>query len=523
MCLQNYGIMAKRFPIGIQDFEGLRRDGYYYVDKTALVYDLANTNKYYFLSRPRRFGKSLLVSTLKTYFLGKKELFEGLAMADLEKAWTTYPVFHIDFVGGVYKDEEGLKANLNFKLDLIERTYNLEKQSDDIATRFGADIIQAYQNYGKQVVILIDEYDKPLIDNIDHPEMQARMRDFLSGLYGNLKSMDSYIRFGFLTGVSRFSHLNIFSAVNNLQDISFDEDYVNICGITRSEMLSNFDEDIEAMAVKNNLTKEATIARLEEMYDGYHFAPDTEGIFNPFTLITALNKRKFLQCWSDSGTPSFLIKMVESGELDLRQIADNLTTKEQIAEKDPTLQSPEALLFQTGYLTIKEWIGGDMNFVRLGFPNKEIKNSFFQFLLPLYNPTAVTELYYIKQGFDNGNIEAIMQRLTAFFKGVNYETMKLDYERQFQNILYTIFYFAGCDVENEFHTSDGRIDCIVRAKTAIYIFEYKLDGNGTADDALRQIDDKGYALPFVGDERKVVKVGVVFSRDTHTLQEWKMK
>ena len=513
--------MAKRFPIGIQDFEGLRRDGYYYVDKTALVYDLANTNKYYFLSRPRRFGKSLLVSTLKAYFLGKKELFEGLAMADLEKDWTSYPVFHIDFVGGVYKDEEGLKANLNFKLDLIERTYNLEKQSDDIATRFGADIIQAYQNYGKQVVILIDEYDKPLIDNIDHPEMQARMRDFLSGLYGNLKSMDSYIRFGFLTGVSRFSHLNIFSAVNNLKDISFSEKYVSICGITRSEMLSNFDEDIEAMAVKNNLTKEATIARLEEMYDGYHFAPDTEGIFNPFTLITALNKRKFLQCWSDSGTPSFLIKMVESGKLDLRLIADNLTTKEQIAEKDPTLQSPEALLFQTGYLTIKEWIGGDMNFVRLGFPNKEIKNSFFQFLLPLYNPTAVTELYYIKQGFDNGNIEAIMQRLTAFFKGVNYETMKLDYERQFQNILYTIFYFAGCDVENEFHTSDGRIDCIVRAKTAIYIFKYKLDGNGTADDALRQIDEKGYALPFAGDERKVVKVGVVFSRDTHTLQEWK--
>ena len=513
--------MTKRFPIGIQDFEGLRRDGYYYVDKTALVYDLANTNKYYFLSRPRRFGKSLLVSTLKAYFLGKKELFEGLAMADLEKDWTTYPVFHIDFVGGVYNNEENLNARLEMLLTWIEEEYGLEKQSDEIASRFGADVKQAFKKTGKQVVILIDEYDKPLIDNIDHPEMQARMRDFLSGLYGNLKSMDSYIRFGFLTGVSRFSHLNIFSAVNNLQDISFDEDYVNICGITRSEMLSNFDEDIEAMAVKNNLTKEATIARLEEMYDGYHFAPDTEGIFNPFTLITALNKRKFLQCWSDSGTPSFLIKMVESGKLDLRLIADNLTTKEQIAEKDPTLQSPEALLFQTGYLTIKEWIGGDMNFVRLGFPNKEIKNSFFQFLLPLYNPTAVTELYYIKQGFDNSNIEAIMQRLTAFFKGVNYETMKLDYERQFQNILYTIFYFAGCDVENEFHTSDGRIDCIVRAKTAIYIFEYKLDGNGTADDALRQIDDKGYALPFAGDERKVVKVGVVFSRDTHTLQEWK--
>ena len=513
--------MAKRFPIGIQDFEGLRRDGYYYVDKTALVYDLANTNKYYFLSRPRRFGKSLLVSTLKAYFLGKKELFEGLAMADLEKDWTSYPVFHIDFVGGVYNNIDDLNERMDIILRRIEEEYNLTPIAKSSAGRFNEDIKQVYDKTKKQVVILIDEYDKPLIDNIDHPEMQARMRDFLCGLYGNLKSMDSYIRFGFLTGVSRFSHLNIFSAVNNLQDISFDEDYVNICGITRSEMLSNFDEDIEAMAVKNNLTKEATIARLEEMYDGYHFAPDTEGIFNPFTLITALNKRKFLQCWSDSGTPSFLIKMVESGKLDLRQIADNLTTKEQIAEKDPTLQSPEALLFQTGYLTIKEWIGGDMNFVRLGFPNKEIKNSFFQFLLPLYNPTAVTELYYIKQGFDNGNIEAIMQRLTAFFKGVNYETMRLDYERQFQNILYTIFYFAGCDVENEFHTSDGRIDCIVRAKTAIYIFEYKLDGNGTADDALRQIDEKGYALPFAGDERKVVKVGVVFSRDTHTLQEWK--
>ena len=515
--------MAKRFPIGIQDFEGLRRDGYYYVDKTALVYNLANTNKYYFLSRPRRFGKSLLVSTLKAYFLGKKELFEGLAMTDLEKDWTTYPVFHIDFVGGVYKDEEGLKANLNFKLDLIERTYNLEKQSDDIATRFGADIIQAYQNYGKQVVILIDEYDKPLIDNIDHPEMQARMRDFLSGLYGNLKSMDSYIRFGFLTGVSRFSHLNIFSAVNNLQDISFDEDYVNICGITRSEMLSNFDEDIEAMAVKNNLTKEATIARLEEMYDGYHFAPDTEGIFNPFTLITALNKRKFLQCWSDSGTPSFLIKMVESGMLDLKDFQDVEVDFSILQNADPTLQTPIALLFQTGYLTIRGFDEESDSYV-LGFPNKEVKSGFLKFLLPVYqngNLLAVTEINKFRVDINRGDLDSAMQRLTAFFKGVNYETMKLDYERQFQNILYTIFYFAGCDVENEFHTSDGRIDCIVRAKTAIYIFEYKLDGNGTADDALRQIDEKGYALPFAGDERKVVKVGVVFSRDTHTLQEWK--
>ena len=514
--------MAKRFPIGIQDFEGLRRDGYYYVDKTALVYDLANTNKYYFLSRPRRFGKSLLVSTLKAYFLGKKELFEGLAMADLEKDWTTYPVFHIDFVGGVYKDEEGLKANLNFKLDLIERTYNLEKQSDDIATRFGADIIQAYQNYGKQVVILIDEYDKPLIDNIDHPEMQARMRDFLSGLYGNLKSMDSYIRFGFLTGVSRFSHLNIFSAVNNLQDISFLKKYNSLCGITRSEMLSNFDEDIEEMAVNNNLTKEATIARLEEMYDGYHFAPGTEGIFNPFTLINALQSGEFTQSWSNSGTPSFLIKMVESGTLDLMHLQHLDTDLEIISESDPTLQTPEALLYQTGYLTIKS--ANEYGVYTLGFPNREVKSSFLTFLFPFYQKRDMGSrvmLREVRMFMDRGDLQSFMGIITAFFKGVNYETMKLDYERQFQNILYTIFYFAGCDVENEFHTSDGRIDCIVRAKAAIYIFEYKLDGNGTADDALRQIDEKGYALPFTGDERKVVKVGVVFSRDTHTLQEWK--
>ena len=514
--------MAKRFPIGIQDFEGLRRDGYYYVDKTALVYDLANTNKYYFLSRPRRFGKSLLVSTLKAYFLGKKELFEGLAMADLEKDWTTYPVFHIDFVGGVYKDEEGLKANLNFKLDLIERTYNLEKQSDDIATRLGADIIQAYQNYGKQVVILIDEYDKPLIDNIDHPEMQARMRDFLSGLYGNLMSMDSYIRFGFLTGVSRFSHLNIFSAVNNLQDISFLKKYNSICGITRSEMLSNFDEDIEEMAVNNNLTKEATIARLEEMYDGYHFAPGTEGIFNPFTLINALQSGEFTQSWSNSGTPSFLIKMVESGTLDLMHLQHLDTDLEIISESDPTLQTPEALLYQTGYLTIKS--ANEYGVYTLGFPNREVKSSFLTFLFPFYQKRDMGSrvmLREVRMFMDRGDLQSFMDIITAFLKGVNYETMKLDYERQFQNILYTIFYFAGCDVENEFHTSDGRIDCIVRAKTAIYIFEYKLNGNGTADDALRQIDEKGYALPFAGDERKVVKVGVVFSRDTHTLQEWK--
>ena len=520
MCLQNYGIMAKRFPIGIQDFEKLRKSGFCYVDKTALVYEIANGSQYNFLSRPRRFGKSLLVSTLKAYFLGKKELFEGLAMADLEKDWTTYPVFHIDFVGRSYNEIKDLYYRLENLVSEWEDLYGKSEAELDLHERFKNLIKAAYDKTGKQVVILIDEYDKPLIDNIDHPEMQARMRDFLSGLYGNLKSMDSYIRFGFLTGVSRFSHLNIFSAVNNLKDISFSEKYVSICGITRSEMLSNFDEDIEAMAVKNNLTKEATIARLEEMYDGYHFAPDTEGIFNPFTLINALSDLRFTQSWSDSGTPSFLIKMVESGKLDLRQIADNLTTKEQIAEKDPTLQNINALLFQTGYLTIKNY-DSRTDLYTLGFPNKEVKDAFLYYLMPTYNKNADVELRLIRVDFEDGKLESVMQRLTAFFKGVNYETMKLDYERQFQNILYTIFYFAGCDVENEFHTSDGRIDCIVRAKTAIYIFEYKLDGNGTADDALRQIDEKGYALPFAGDERKVVKVGVVFSRDTHTLQEWK--
>ena len=514
--------MAKRFPIGIQDFEGLRIDGYYYVDKTALVYDLANTNKYYFLSRPRRFGKSLLVSTLKAYFLGKKELFEGLAMADLEKDWTTYPVFHIDFVGRSYNEIKDLYYRLENLVSEWEDLYGKSEAELDLHERFKNLIKAAYDKTGKQVVILIDEYDKPLIDNIDHPEMQARMRDFLSGLYGNLKSMDSYIRFGFLTGVSRFSHLNIFSAVNNLQDISFLKKYNSICGITRSEMLSNFDEDIEEMAVNNNLTKEATIARLEEMYDGYHFAPGTEGIFNPFTLINALQSGEFTQSWSNSGTPSFLIKMVESGTLDLMHLQHLDTDLEIISESDPTLQTPEALLYQTGYLTIKS--ANEYGVYTLGFPNREVKSSFLTFLFPFYQKRDMGSrvmLREVRMFMDRGDLQSFMGIITAFFKGVNYETMKLDYERQFQNILYTIFYFAGCDVENEFHTSDGRIDCIVRAKTAIYIFEYKLDGNGTADDALRQIDEKGYALPFAGDERKVVKVGVVFSRDTHTLQEWK--
>ena len=517
--------MAKRFPIGIQDFEKLRKSGFCYVDKTALVYEIANGSQYNFLSRPRRFGKSLLVSTLKAYFLGKKELFEGLAMADLEKDWTTYPVFHIDFVGRSYNEIKDLYYRLENLVSEWEDLYGKSEAELDLHERFKNLIKAAYDKTGKQVVILIDEYDKPLIDNIDHPEMQARMRDFLSGLYGNLKSMDSYIRFGFLTGVSRFSHLNIFSAVNNLKDISFSEKYVSICGITRSEMLNNFDEDIEAMAVKNNLTKEATIARLEEMYDGYHFAPDTEGIFNPFTLINALSDLRFTQSWSDSGTPSFLIKMVESGKLDLKDFQDVEVDFSILQNADPTLQTPIALLFQTGYLTIRGFDEESDSYV-LGFPNKEVKSGFLKFLLPVYqngNLLAVTEINKFRVDINRGDLDSAMQRLTAFFKGVNYETMKLDYERQFQNILYTIFYFAGCDVENEFHTSDGRIDCIVRAKTAIYIFEYKLDGNGTADDALRQIDEKGYALPFVGDERKVVKVGVVFSRDTHTLQEWKMK
>ena len=512
--------MAKKYPIGMQDFESLRNGGFYYVDKTDLVYRLATEGKYYFLSRPRRFGKSLLISTLKAYFLGKRELFDGLAIASLEKDWTEYPVIHLDFTGTQYSSMQVLEERLNLIFKDAEAVYG-KTDAKDLGLRLGLIIRQAYEKTGKQVVLLVDEYDKPLIDNILNTELRERMRDLLSGIYSNLKAQDKYLRFGFLTGVSRFSHLNIFSAVNNLNDISFTREYSGICGITESELLSNFKDDIQALADENGLTFDAAVQKLAEWYDGYHFAGRGEGVYNPFSLLNAFFQKEFSSKWAESGTPTFLIRLIRENALDLQGIDGMEADIDMLKNSDPDIQSPVALMFQTGYITIKDY-DDEFGIFKLGFPNHEVKAAFLKYIVPVYQARHEGSVVVLKmrRELDRGNVEAFMAQLTAFFSSISYETVKRDYERHYQNLLYTVFYFAGCDVHNEFHTSSGRVDCVVKTKTTIYVFEYKLDGNGTAADALEQINEKGYARPFLADSRPVVKIGVVFGKDSHTIDEW---
>ena len=513
--------MAKKYPIGIQDFAELRTKGYYYVDKTAMVYDIVTGGKYYFLSRPRRFGKSLLTSTLKAYFLGRRDLFEGLAIAQLEKDWEEYPVINIDFTGCYFDSYEVLEERLDILFRELESKYG-KADAKDPALRLGQIIRLAYEKTGKQVVLLIDEYDKPLIDNIVNPELRERMRDLLSGVYSNLKAMDSYLHFGFLTGVSRFSHLNIFSAVNNLKDISFEEKYAGLCGITEAELDRNFEEDVQVMADKNGLSFADTRQRLREWYDGYRFSPYNDlGVYNPFSLLNALQDGRFTSKWAESGTPTFLVRLVRESTLDLQGIDHLEADMDMLAYYDPVVQHPVALMFQTGYITITGY-DAEYGIIELGFPNREVKDAFLKFIVPIYQSRHEGSIVVLKmrRDLDEGNLESFMTRLKAFFASVSYETVKRDYERHYQNLLYTVLYFAGCDVHNEFHTANGRIDCVVKTKTTIYVFEYKIDGNGTADDALRQINEKGYATPFLADGRPVVKIGVAFSRDTHTIDSW---
>lgn len=516
--LKQQRLMAKKYPIGIQDFEELRTSGCYYVDKTALVYDLVTKGKYYFLSRPRRFGKSMLTSTLKAYFLGKRALFDGLSIATLEKDWTEHPVIHIDFTGNQFPTMDNLLERLDEICKSLEAKYGTTGIKDP-GLRLGKIIQLAYEKTGKQVVVLVDEYDKPLIDNVMNLGQRERMRDLLSGVYGNLKAMDACLRFGFLTGVSRFSHLSIFSAVNNLNDISFDEKYAGLCGITEDEMDSQFEEDIQEMANNNNLSISATRQQLRGWYDGYRFSPFSElGVYNPFSLLNAFNSGRFMSKWAESGTPTFLTRLVKHG-FDLTDVDGMEADMDMLTNSDPDYQTPAALMFQTGYVTIKAY-DDSYGIITLGFPNKEVKDAFLKYIVPIYQThrEGSVVVMKLKRDIDEGDVEAFMTRLTAFFSSISYETIKRDYERHYQNLLYTVFYFAGCDVQNEFHTSSGRIDCVVKTKTTIYVFEYKLDG--TAEEALAQINEKGYAQPFLSDGRPVVKIGVAFGKDSHTIDSW---
>ena len=511
--------MGKLYPVGIQNFESLRHDGYCYVDKTALMYRLVKTGRYYFLSRPRRFGKSLLISTLEAYFQGKKELFEGLAVHELEKEWAEYPILHLDLNIGQYDTGQSLNDILNRSLVAWERQYGSDPAEVSLPLRFAGVVKRASEQTGRRVVILVDEYDKPMLQAIGNESLQDEYRNTLKPFYGVLKTMDGYIKFAFLTGVTKFGKVSVFSDLNNLMDISRDERYVDICGISEKELLDNFTEDIRDLASANGQTFGQACAQLKEDYDGYHFCPDSAGIYNPFSLLNTFAKRRYGSYWFETGTPTYLVELLKKSDYDLERMT-RVETSADILDSIFTDDNPIPVIYQSGYLTIKDY-DREFGMYTLGFPNREVEDGFMNFLLPYYSGVDKTQSpFEIKQfvrDVRSGDIDGFMERLRSFLAGCPYELAR-DIELHYQNVLFIVFRLAGLYTEVEYRTSRGRIDLVLKTRDYIYVMEFKLDGS--AEDAIKQIEDRQYALPFSKDPRRLFKIGVNFSSTTRNIEKW---
>ena len=510
------------YPIGIQDFEKIRKDGFVYVDKTDLVYKMAQKGGYYFLSRPRRFGKSLLVSTMEAYFSGKKELFDGLAIAEQEKDWIKYPVLRFDLSGKQYKSISDLTETLFQHLVKLEGLYGVKPQFESPEARFKDVIDAAYAKTGLGVVILIDEYDKPIVDSLGDEKLNESFRSLLQGFYGVIKAKDACIKFGFLTGVTKIGKLSIFSGLNNLKDISMDARYTDICGISEKELKKYFGKSIKELAVANDLSVKETCTQLAEMYDGYHFCEDSPGIYNPFSLLNTLDSKRFREYWFETGTPSFLVKMMKETSYDVTRLSGDEVGSSLLTNVDSAFANPVPFLYQAGYLTIKDY-DKEYKLYKVGFPNKEVKDGFLNYLLNFYAPIQAesTDALISRMSRDirSGNAEGFMQKLEALFAKTSYQ-IQGDSEKDFQYAMYIILELMGEYVEVEKATSNGRIDVLLQTREYIYIIEIKI--NDTAEAALQQIEEKAYARRFADDKRKIFKLGVRFSTESRCIDSWKI-
>ncbi len=510
----------KKYPVGIQSFSDIRKGGYFYIDKTDLIYKLVQTGKYYFLSRPRRFGKSLLISTLEAYFKGKKELFKGLAMESLEKEWIEYPVLHLDLNAEKFESPEKLNNLLNDALCKWERIYGSYESEKSFSLRFMGIIRRAAEKTGKQVVILIDEYDKPLLQTIGNEELQNDFRGTLKAFYGVMKSSDRYIRFALLTGVTKFSKVSVFSDLNNLEDISLQSDYQALCGITHDELTSLLADEIRELANANGMTEENAKNELKEWYDGYHFTANGIGIYNPFSLLQVMKQKAFGNYWFETGTPTFLVESLKKNRYPLENLVGSMATSDILGGTDSADENPLPVLYQSGYLTIKGYYSEFKTFV-LGFPNREVEDGFTRFLLPYYasvqKADSPSEIIRLVQEVRAGKVDSFMTRLQSFFANTPYELVR-DLELHYQNVMFIVFKLLGFYTQAEYHTSKGRIDLLAKTDKYIYIMEFKLDG--TAEQALQQINEKSYSAPFASDSRTIIKIGANFSNQTRSLEKW---
>ena len=512
---------SKIYPIGIQNFEKIRKDGYFYIDKTALIYQMVKTGSYYFLSRPRRFGKRLLISTLEAYFLGKKELFEGLAIEKLEKDWTVYPIFHMDLNTEKYDTRESLDSILNFTLEKWEQQYGTAPSETTFALRFRGLIERAYKQTGQRVVILIDEYDKPMLQAIGNEELQKEFRNTMKAFYSVLKTMDGCIQFAFLTGVTKFGKVSVFSDLNNLDDISMRNQYIDICGVSEKELHDNLEIELHELADIKGVSYHEICDKLREYYDGYHFTHNSIGIYNPFSLLNTFKYKEFGSYWFETGTPTYLVELLKKHHYDLRRMAHEETSVSVLNSIDSASDNPIPVIYQSGYLTIKGY-DEEFGIYSLGFPNREVEEGFIKFLLPFYANTNAVESEFEIQKFVReiriGDYDSFFRRLRSFFADTPYELIR-DLELHYQNVLFIVFKLVGFYVKAEYHTSEGRIDLVLQTDKFVYVIEFKLDG--TAEDALRQINEKHYALPFeAGGNRRLFKIGVNFNAKMRNIEKW---
>jgi len=519
----------RKLPIGIQDFEKLRNGNFVYVDKTQYVYQLAQLGIPYFLARPRRFGKSLFLSTLKAYFEGKKELFEGLKIAELEKEWIEYPVFYLDFNRESYSNINFFNKSLDTNLAIHEKKWGRVENETTPASRLIGLIHRAYEKTGRRVVVLIDEYDKPLISTMENPDLNDEIRAELKGFYGVLKAEDAHLRFVFLTGVTKFSKVSIFSDLNQLVDISLSEKYAEICGITQQELKDNFEIELRQIAEKQNQTYEQILAKMKKRYDGYHFSTKPEGLYNPFSVLNTLNDFTFRYYWFATGTPTFLAKALRNQNYDIRKFEDDVLIDEpSIMDYRVENQNLIPLLYQTGYLTVKSYKKDEDAFI-LGFPNEEVKYGFLKELLPAFVLTPIATgnfsvVEFMRQ-IRNGDIDGFMTSLQAFFAAIPYDAIEQKHrnEQYYQHVFYLLFTLMGQFIETEVKSNKGRADAVVKTADSIFVFEFKMDDTATAEDALAQINSKEYAIPYAADHRKLTKIGVEFSQTEKGVVRWVME
>ena len=522
-CAVYIELLFMKYPIGIQNFEKIRREGYAYVDKTALMYKMVSEGSYYFLSRPRRFGKSLMVSTLEAFFSGKQELFDGLYAGTVDWEWKEYPILHLDLNVKKYETKEDLDKILNRHLEQWEQRYDSPYGDRDLEERFLHVVELAHQKTNVPVVILVDEYDKPLLQAIGNEALQTEYRNTLKAFYSVLKSCDAHIKFAFLTGVTKFGKVSVFSDLNNLKDITMLPSYSNICGIIERELHDNFDEGVKELAENNSMTREECYERLRRDFDGYHFNEYTkEGIYNPFSVLNTLDNKVFRDYWFETGTPSFLVYQLKKTCYPLENMTTEELSTDTLNSIDIMDQNPLPLLYQSGYLTLKSYDKRFDSYI-LGFPNREVEQGFIKYLLPFYTPQTDNKSMFAITRFvkdvESGDAEGFMHRLQDFFAGGDYQVVG-NTEKYFQNTLYVFFRLLGFYVNVERHTTGGRMDILIETPDYIYILELKV--NQTAAVALQQIEEKGYAQPFASDPRQLFKIGINFSTDTKLIDDWKI-